>query len=65
LIEFLLSDEAEETLAHHQRGHIPLKPNVHRPSEVKVPGEFNVMAAGPLLVYLASARHLLERSGRT
>jgi iron(III) transport system substrate-binding protein len=44
LIEFLLSDEAEEILAHHQRGHIPLKPNVHRPSEVKVPGEFNVMA---------------------
>jgi iron(III) transport system substrate-binding protein len=36
LIEFLLSDEAEEILAHHQRGHIPLKPGIRHPPEVRV-----------------------------
>lgn len=44
LIEFLLSDEAESILAHHPRGHIPLKPDVDRPDFVRVPGEFPVMS---------------------
>jgi len=44
LIEFLLSDEAEAILAHHQRGHIPLKPGIDRPDHVKVPGEFHTMS---------------------
>jgi iron(III) transport system substrate-binding protein len=43
LLEFLISDEAEEILAHHQRGHIPLKAGIARPSDVRVPGEFEVM----------------------
>ena len=43
LLEFLISDEAEEILAHHQRGHIPLKSGVSRPADVEVPGEFEVM----------------------
>ncbi|MBL8861054.1 MAG: extracellular solute-binding protein [Planctomycetes bacterium] len=43
LIEFLLSERAEEILAFHQRGHIPLKPGVKRPPEVAVPGEFRTM----------------------
>lgn len=43
LVEFLLSDEAEEILAHHPRGHIPLKPDIDRPDQVLVPGEFRVM----------------------
>lgn len=43
LIEFLLSDRAEEILAHHQRGHIPLKPGIDRPEEVIVPGQFRAM----------------------
>ncbi|TVQ56905.1 MAG: extracellular solute-binding protein [Phycisphaerales bacterium] len=43
LINFLLSEEAEEILAHHPRGHIPLKPDIDRPEEVLVPGDFEVM----------------------
>ncbi len=43
LIDFLLSEEAEEILAHHPRGHIPLKPGIDRPEEVLVPGDFQVM----------------------
>ena len=43
LIEFLLSDEAEEILAHHPRGHIPLKPDIDRPEHVLVPGDFRTM----------------------
>lgn len=43
LIEFLLSDEAEAILAHHQRGHIPLKPDIDRPDHVLVPGQFKTM----------------------
>ncbi len=43
LIEFLLSEECEQILAHHPRGHIPLQPGVSRPAEVKVPGEFRMM----------------------
>lgn len=43
LLEFLLSDEAEEILARHQRAHIPLKPGIARPAPVKVPGEFQTM----------------------
>jgi iron(III) transport system substrate-binding protein len=43
LIDFLLSERAEEILAHHQRGHIPLKPDIDRPQEVIVPGEFRTM----------------------
>ena len=43
LIDYLLSEEAERILAHHQRGHIPLKPGVDRPDTVKVPGEFRTM----------------------
>lgn len=43
LLEFLISDAAEEILAHHQRGHIPLKPGVPRPEDVKGPGDFEVM----------------------
>jgi iron(III) transport system substrate-binding protein len=39
LIEFLLSDRAEAILAHHPRGHIPLKPDIDRPDEVIVPGD--------------------------
>lgn len=43
LAEFLLSEEAESILAHHPRGHIPLKPGVDRPDFVRVPGEFRTM----------------------
>ncbi len=43
LINFLLSEEAEEILAHHPRGHIPLKPDIDRPEPVLVPGDFEVM----------------------
>ena len=43
LIEFLLSPRAEQILAFHQRGHIPLKPDIERPPEVRVPGEFKPM----------------------
>lgn len=43
LIEFLISDEAEKILAFHPRGHIPLKPGVERPDEVRIPGEFREM----------------------
>lgn len=45
LLEFLLSDEAERILAFHPRGHIPLKPGVDHPPEVRVPSEFRTMAA--------------------
>jgi iron(III) transport system substrate-binding protein len=44
LLEFLLSDEAEEILANHPRGHIPLKPGIGHPADVKLPGEFRTMA---------------------
>lgn len=43
LVDFLVSDEAEEILAHHPRGHIPLKPGISHPPEVKLPGEFKTM----------------------
>lgn len=43
LLEFLLSDLAEEILANHQRGHIPLKSGIAHPPEVKLPGEFKTM----------------------
>ncbi|HMS16205.1 MAG TPA: extracellular solute-binding protein [Planctomycetota bacterium] len=43
LIEFLLSKDAEEILAFHPRGHIPLKPGVKHPPEVLLPGEFKEM----------------------
>ncbi len=44
LIEFLLSDRAEELLAFHPRGHIPLKPGVRHPDEVTTPDELRTMA---------------------
>lgn len=43
LMAFLLSEEAEAILAHHERGHIPLKPGVDRPEEVRVPDEMRTM----------------------
>lgn len=43
LIEFLLSDEAERILAFHPRGHIPLKPGVDHPKEVRIPEGFRTM----------------------
>lgn len=43
LIEFLLSEESESILAHHERGHIPLKSGVDRPDEVRVPDEMQTM----------------------
>ncbi|TVQ32190.1 MAG: extracellular solute-binding protein [Phycisphaeraceae bacterium] len=43
LIDFLLSERAEEILAHHQRGHIPLKPGVSRPDDVLSVDEFVAM----------------------
>ncbi len=38
-----IGDLAEEILANHQRGHIPLKSGIAHPPEVKLPGEFKTM----------------------
>jgi iron(III) transport system substrate-binding protein len=43
LIEFLISEDCERILAHHARGHIPLRPGVDHPPDVRVPGQFRAM----------------------
>jgi iron(III) transport system substrate-binding protein len=43
LLAFLLSDEAERILAHHPRGHIPLKPGIDQPDGVGLPEGFRAM----------------------
>jgi len=58
LIEFLLSEEAEAILAHHQRGHIPLKPGVDRPDDVLTADEFNTMEVDFEAVGLAVAARM-------
>lgn len=57
LAEFLLSEEAESILAHHPRGHIPLKAGVDRPDFVRVPGEFRTMEVD----FEAVGRQVAER----
>lgn len=64
LVEFLLSEEAERILAHHPRGHIPLKPGVDRPEEVKVPGEFETMEMDMEQVGLRIEQRLDEMNRR-
>ena len=44
LLRFLLSDEAESILANHPRGHIPLRPGIEQPEEVRLPDTFQAMA---------------------
>lgn len=64
LIEFLLSDEAERILAFHPRGHIPLKPGIEHPPEVRVPGEFRTQAVDFRAVGRDVARRLPELDAR-
>lgn len=64
LIEFLLSEQAEEILAFHQRGHIPLKPDVPRPQEVIVPGEFRTMEVDMAVVGPAIPQRLEQFDAR-
>lgn len=64
LIEFLLSDEAERILAFHPRGHIPLKPDVEHPPEVRVPGEFRSMQVDLRAVGRDVARRLPQLDAR-
>lgn len=64
LVEFLLSDEAEAILAHHQRGHIPLKPGVSRPDAVRVPEEFRTMPVDFEEVGAAVADRLVQLDAR-
>ncbi len=64
LIEFLLSDRAEEILAFHPRGHIPLKPGVERPPEVQTPGEFVAMEVDLTRVGLLVEQRLAELNQR-
>jgi iron(III) transport system substrate-binding protein len=46
LIDYILSPEIEEKLAHATSAQIPLRPSVKRPDHVKVPGvDFRVMKA--------------------
>lgn len=58
LIEFLLSDRAEELLAFHPRGHIPLKPGVRHPDEVTTPDQLHTMAVDFNAVGAAIEAHL-------
>ncbi len=64
LIEFLLSDETERILAFHPRGHIPLKPGIERPPEVRVPGEFRALAVDFRALGRDVARRLPELDAR-
>ena len=64
LLEFLLSDRAEEILANHQRGHIPLKPGITHPPEVKLPGEFKTMDVDLNAVGARIGERLLEMHER-
>lgn len=64
LIDFLLSDEAESILAHHQRGHIPLKPGISRPEHVRVPGEFDTMAVDFAIIGKAVEERLQQMDVR-
>lgn len=64
LIDFLLSEQAEEILAWHQRGHIPLKPGISRPDDVVNPGELNLMEVDFERVGLAVADRLAEMDKR-
>lgn len=58
LIDFLLSERAEEILAFHQRGHIPLKPGIDRPEDVVDPAGLNLMEVDFDRVGLAVADRL-------
>jgi iron(III) transport system substrate-binding protein len=64
LIEYLLSAEAEKILAHHPRGHIPLKPGIEHPAEVKVPGEFKAMQVDLVKVGQSIEKRLEEMNQR-
>lgn len=64
LIEFLLSDRAEELLAFHPRGHIPLKPGVRHPDEVVTPDELRTMAVDFNAVGAAVEEHLTAFDAR-
>lgn len=64
LLAFLLSDEAERILAYHPRGHIPLKPGVAHPPEVRVPGEFRAMEVDYAALGADVARRLAEMNER-
>lgn len=64
LIDFLLSDEAESILAHHQRGHIPLKADIDRPEYVLVPGEFETMSVDFAVIGEAVEARLQQMDAR-
>ncbi len=64
LIDFLLSDEAESILAHHQRGHIPLKAEIDRPEYVLVPGEFETMSVDFAVIGEAVEARLQQMDAR-
>jgi iron(III) transport system substrate-binding protein len=58
LLDYLLGGDAEAILAAHERGHVPLRPSVPHPADVRIPGEFK-----PMQVDLASAAARAEASG--
>jgi iron(III) transport system substrate-binding protein len=64
LIEFLLSDRAEELLAFHPRGHIPLKPGVRHPDEVTTSDELRTMTVDFNAVGAALEAHLTAFDAR-
>lgn len=58
LIDFLLSDEAEEILASHPRGHTPLKPGIEQPSGFPALNEIRTMAVDFDAIGLLVEEHL-------
>ncbi len=64
LLEFLLSDEVEQILAHHPRGHIPLKPGIDHPPQVRLTDDFRVMDVDLTRIGSAIEERLTEMNAR-